>query len=93
MLIKGKVKTVTADRVKPAHTERTPKNERTRQPKATPTLKPMTSQPTAKILRASDGRSRHTKYYYVEAFWERSLHEAKFERTVYDKDKENSSSG
>ena len=40
---------MTADRVKPAHTKRTPENERTRQPKATPTLKPTASQPTAKI--------------------------------------------
>ena len=31
MLIKGKVETVTADRVKPAHIERTPENEQTRQ--------------------------------------------------------------
>ena len=31
VLIKGKVETVTADRVKPAHIERTPENEQTRQ--------------------------------------------------------------
>ena len=49
VLIKSKVETLTADRVKPAHMERTPENERTRQPKATPTLKPMALQPTAKI--------------------------------------------
>ena len=36
VLIKGKVETVTADRVKLAHIERTPENGRTRQPKATP---------------------------------------------------------
>ena len=49
MLNKGKIETVTADHVKPAHIERTPENERTRQPKATPTLKPTALQPTAKI--------------------------------------------
>ena len=49
VLIKGKVETVTADYVKPAHSEHTPENERTRQPTATPTLKPTASQPTAKI--------------------------------------------
>ena len=31
VLIKGKVETVTADRVKPAHIERTPEDEQTRQ--------------------------------------------------------------
>ena len=87
MLIKGKVETVTADRGKLAHIECTPENERTRQPKATPTLKPTASQPTAKKLQASDDRSRQTKYYYGEAFQDRSLHKAKFARTVYDKDK------
>ena len=49
VLIKGKVETVTADHAKPAHSERTPENERIRQPTATPTLKPTASQPTAKI--------------------------------------------
>ena len=49
VLIKGKVETVTADHVKPAHIEGTPENERTMQPTATPTLEPTASQPTAKI--------------------------------------------
>ena len=49
MLIKGKVGMVTADRIKPAHIERTPGNEHNRQPKAAPTLKPVALQPTAKI--------------------------------------------
>ena len=49
MLIKGKVETVTADRVKTAHIERTLKDECTRQSKATLILKPTALQPTAKI--------------------------------------------
>ena len=40
---------MTVDCVTPAHIERTPENEHTRQPKATPTLKPTASQHTAKI--------------------------------------------
>ena len=47
VLIKGKVETVTADRVKPAHIERTPENEQTRQSTA---MSRTTAQwPTAKI--------------------------------------------
>ena len=49
VLIKGKVEMVTADRVKPAHIERTPKNEHTRQSKATAISKPTALQPMAKI--------------------------------------------
>ena len=89
VLIKGKVETLTADLVKPAHIERTPESERTRQPKATPTLKPTALQPTASLRRSC----RQTKHYYVEAFQNQSLHEAKFERTVYVKDKGKSSRG
>ena len=47
VLIEGKVEMVTADRVKPAHIERTPKNEQTRQ--STAISKPTALQPTAKI--------------------------------------------
>ena len=47
VLIKGKVETVTADRVKPGHIERTPENEQTRQ--STAISKPTALQPTAKI--------------------------------------------
>ena len=49
VLIKGKVEMVTADRVKPAHIERTPENEHTRQSKATAISKPTALQPMAKI--------------------------------------------
>ena len=49
VLIKGKVETVTADRVKPAHIERTPENEQTRQSTATAISKLTALQPTAKI--------------------------------------------
>ena len=49
VLIKGKVETATAERVKPAHIECTPEKKRTRQPTATPTLKPTASQPRAKV--------------------------------------------
>ena len=49
MLIEGKVETVTAVRVEPAHIERTPENEHTRQSKATTISKPTALQPTAKI--------------------------------------------
>ena len=47
VLIKGKVATVTADRVKPAHIERTPENEQTRQ--STAMSKTNGKRPTAKI--------------------------------------------
>ena len=47
VLIEGKVEMVTADRVKPAHIERTPENEQTRQ--STAILKPTALQPTAQI--------------------------------------------
>ena len=47
VLIKGKVKTVTADRVKPAHIERTPENKQTR--KSTAISKSTALQPMAKI--------------------------------------------
>ena len=47
VLIKGKVETVTADRVKPAHIERTPKDEQTRQ--STAMSKTTAIQPRAKI--------------------------------------------
>ena len=40
---------MTADRVKPAHIERTPENEQTRQSTATAISKPTALQPTAKI--------------------------------------------
>ena len=49
VLIKGKVETVTADRVKPAHIERKPENECTRQCRATTTLKPTASKPMVKV--------------------------------------------
>ena len=48
VLIKGKVETVTADRVKPAHIERTPEDEHTRQ--STAMSKTTAIQPMAKIL-------------------------------------------
>ena len=47
VFIKGKVETVTADRVKPAHIDRTPENEQTRQ--LTAMSKFTAKQPTAKI--------------------------------------------
>ena len=47
VLIKGKVETVTADRVKPAHIERTPENEQTRQ--STAMSKTTVKRPMAKI--------------------------------------------
>ena len=47
VLIKGKVETVTADSVKPAHIERTPEDEQTRQ--STAMSKTMAIQPMAKI--------------------------------------------
>ena len=47
-MFKGKVETVTADRVKPAHIERKPENDYTKQHKATPTSKPTASKPPAK---------------------------------------------
>ena len=47
VLIKGKVETVTADRVKPAHIERTPEDEQTRQTTAMSKTTPI--RPTAKI--------------------------------------------
>ena len=47
VLIKGKVETVTAERVKPAHIESTPKNEQTRQ--STAMSKTTAKRPTAKI--------------------------------------------
>ena len=49
VMIKGKVETVTADRVKPAHIERKPENECTRPCRATTTSKPMASKPMAKV--------------------------------------------
>ena len=48
VLIKGKVETVTADRVKPAHIERTPEEEQTRQ--STAMSKTTAIRPMAKIL-------------------------------------------
>ena len=48
VLIKGKVETVTADRVKPAHIERTPEDEQTRQ--STAMSKTTAIRPMAKIL-------------------------------------------
>ena len=47
VLIKGKFETVTADRIKPAHIERTPEDEQTRQ--STAMSKTTTIRPTAKI--------------------------------------------
>ena len=49
VMIKGKVETVTADRVKPVHIERKPENECTRQCRATTTSKPTVSKPTVKV--------------------------------------------
>ena len=48
-MIKDKVETVTADRVKPANIEHKPANECTRQCRATPTSNPTASKPTAKV--------------------------------------------
>ena len=48
VIIKGKVETVTADRVKPAHIERTPEDEQTRQ--STAMSKTTAIRPMAKIL-------------------------------------------
>ena len=48
VMIKGKVETVTADRVKPTHIKRKPENDYTKQYKATPTSKPTASKPPAK---------------------------------------------
>ena len=47
-VIKGKVETVTADRVKPAHIEHKPENDSTQQHKATLKSKPTASKTTAK---------------------------------------------
>ena len=57
VLIKGKVETVTAGRVKPAHIERTPEDEQTRQSTA-----------YSKNLRTSDGCGKKKKYCYVDTF-------------------------
>ena len=48
VMIKGKVETVTADRVKPAHIKRKPENDSTHQHKAIPKSKPTASKPRAK---------------------------------------------
>ena len=50
MLIKGKVETVTADRVKPAHIERTPEDTQNKQ--STTMSKTTAIRPTAKIHEA-----------------------------------------
>ena len=49
VMIKGKVETVTADHVKPAHIKHKPENECTIQCRATPSSKPMASKPQAKF--------------------------------------------
>ena len=54
VMISGKVETVTADRVKPAHIERKPENNSTQQNRVTQKSKPTASKPTA----TSDGRSK-----------------------------------
>ena len=82
VMIKGKVETVTADRVKPAHIKRKPENDRTQQHKVTLKSKPMASKPTAKTRTS-------TQHCYVEALQERSCYEKEFARTVYDTDKGN----
>ena len=49
VIIKGKVETMTADRVQPAHIECKPENNYTEQHRATPMSKPTASKPPAKI--------------------------------------------
>ena len=48
IMMKSKVETVTAGRVKPAHIERKSENDSTQQNRVTPKSKPMASKPTAK---------------------------------------------
>ena len=48
VMMKGKVETVTADCVKPAHIERKPENDSTQQHKVAPKSRPTASKPTAK---------------------------------------------
>ena len=80
--------TVTADRVKPAHIERTPEDEQTRQ--STAMSKNTAIRPMAKIHEPQTtvvGKKNTATPTPSEA------HEPKFERTVYGKDKGNSSRG
>ena len=62
IMMKGKVETVTAGRVKPAHIERKSENDSTQQNKVTPKSKPMALKPTAKTHepRTAVARARST---------------------------------
>ena len=62
VMIKSKVETVTADRLKPAHIELKPENDYTKQHKATTTSKYMPLKPPAKtsVPRTAAVRARST---------------------------------